>query len=338
MAGLLIAVGLLVLIIAHELGHFLAAKAFGVFVPEFGIGFPPKLVGKKFGETEYTVNALPLGGFVRIAGEDDDGEGSVPKERLLSTQHPWKRCVVIVAGVAVNAAVAWVLLSAVFAIGTPRVLVATAIEDGSPASASGMKANDLILGYESADAFASTAREHAGREFVFEVQRGGQTETVTAMPRQVSAEHPGALGVGLAEGGIERAAFWKAPWEGLKATWSLTVATVMGFIELFSRLVVGSVPSDVVGPVGIVTTAGQVSSIGVIYLVQMLAVISVNLAVLNLLPVPALDGGRLYLTVAEWVSGRKVPKWIEIRMNAVTFLLLIGLMLLLTARDVFRLF
>lgn len=338
MAGLLIAVGLIVLIIAHELGHFLAAKAFKLYVHEFGIGFPPRLAKFKKGETEYSLNALPLGGFVRIAGEDDDGDGAIPAKKLLSMQPAWKRAIVIAAGVTVNAVIAWVLLSGIFMIGTPRVLVATSVEENSPAAVAGVEANDLILGYDSSTAFATAARESAEKTFVFEVQRGANKETITSTPRMPSEENPGALGVSLIEGGIERVAVWQAPWEGLKATWSLTVATVMGFVDLISRLFTGNVPSDVVGPVGIVTTAGQVSTIGAIYLIQMLAVISINLAVLNLLPIPALDGGRLYLTLIEWATKKKIPRWIELRMNAVTFVLLIGLMLLLTARDVFRLF
>lgn len=338
MAGLLIALGLILLIIAHELGHFFAAKAFRLFVHEFGVGFPPRLWGKKVGDTEYSLNALPLGGFVRIAGEDDDGDGTVPKARLLSAQPPWKRAIVIVAGVAVNAALAWVLLTAVFAVGTPRVLVATGVEEESPAAVAGVQASDIILGYDSAASFAAAAREHAEQPFAFEVQRGATKESITSTPRVPSNEKPGALGVSLVEGGIDPVPAWKAPWEGLKATGALIVATVTGFIDLLARLFTGSVPSDVVGPVGIVTTAGQVSTIGTIYLVQMLAIISINLAVLNLLPIPALDGGRLYLTLVEWATKRKVPRWIEIRMNAATFILLIGLMLLLTARDVFRLF
>jgi len=338
MAGLLIAVGLVALIVTHELGHFVAAKAFRLFVHEFGLGFPPRLAGIKRGETEYTVNALPLGGFVRIAGEDDGSEEEVPRDRLLSTQPWWKRAVVISAGVAVNAAIAWLLLTAVFLIGTPHVVIISDVEQGSPADLAGVMSGDLVEGYASVDEFAARARESAGGEFAFSVLRGSEQVEVTAQPRQPSEEHPGALGVSLAEGGIDRAPFWRAPYDALKATWSLVVATVQGFASLIGRLVTGNVPSDVVGPVGIVTTAGQVGSIGWIYLVQMLAVISVNLAVLNLLPIPALDGGRLYLTLIEGATGWKMPKWIESRVNVVTFLALIGLMLLLTARDVFRLF
>lgn len=338
MAGLLIAVGLVLLIVAHEIGHFLAAKAYRLFVHEFGFGFPPRLWGRKVGETEYTVNALPLGGFVRIAGEDDDGDGKIPAERLLMNQSPWRRVVVIGAGVAVNAVLAWVLLSIVFAIGTPRVVVITAVEDGSPAAAAGIVANDLVLGYASTQAFAEAARSRAGATFSFDVRRGSEQVRVETAPRVPDDAHPGALGVSLVEGGIERSPLWRAPWDGLKAAASLAVATVAGFWDLVANLFRGTVPSDVVGPVGIVTTAGQVSSVGLVYLVQMLAVISVNLAVLNLLPVPALDGGKLYLTVVEAITGRKMPRWLEIRLTAVTFVLLIGLMLLLTARDVLRLF
>ncbi len=338
MSGLLIAVGLVVLIIAHELGHFLAAKAFKLFVPEFGIGFPPKLWGVKRGETEYSVNWLPIGGFVRIAGEDDDGDGAVPRHRLLSAQAPWKRAVVVAAGVAVNAVLAWILLSAVLAVGTPRVLIVTAVDKESPAAAAGLRGEEVIIGYPSASAFAEAARGSVGQPFSFEVQRDDERLTVQATPREPSPEHPGSLGVSLVEGGIDRVPLWRAPLEGAKATWELTRATVMSFADLIKRLVGGSVPSDVVGPVGIVTTAGQVGQIGPIYLVQMLAIISINLAVLNLLPIPALDGGRLYLSLVEMATGRKLPKWIEVRLNAITFILLIGLMLLLTARDVFRLF
>lgn len=337
MAGLLIAVGLVLLIVAHELGHFLAAKAFKLHVHEFGVGFPPRLFAKKRGDTEYSLNALPIGGFVRIAGEDEDSAG-VPPEKLLSAQPPWKRALVIVAGVAVNAALAWVLLTGIFMVGTPHVVVITEVEDGSPAAAAGIQPSDVILDYESAEEFATTARGAIGSTFTFDVQRGAEKVAVTVTPREVSPEQPGALGVGLTEGGIDATPFWKAPWEALKTTWDISVATVQGFAGLIARLFTGSVPADVVGPVGIVSTAGQVSGIGAIYLVQMLAVISVNLAILNLLPIPALDGGRLYLTLVEWVSGKKMPHWLEVRINAVTFLILITLMLLLTARDVLRLF
>lgn len=338
MAGLLIAIGLVVLIAAHEFGHFIAAKLFKLFVHEFGIGFPPKLWGKKVGETEYTLNALPLGGFVRIAGEDDEAESQIPRERLLSTQKPWKRAVVIAAGVAVNAVIAWVLLTAVFLTGTPRVVVISSVEEGSPAAVAGLQANDVVKGYDSSEEFATAARSAISENFSFEVSRGAETVAISTTPREPSADKPGALGVSLMEGGIDKVPFYLAPWEALKTTWSLTVSTVTGFGSLIGRLFTGNVPSDVVGPVGIVATAGQVSGIGSIYLVQMLAIISINLAVLNLLPIPALDGGRLYLTLIEWATKRKIPKWIELRINAVTFILLIGLMLLLTARDVFRLF
>lgn len=338
MAGLLIAVGLILLIIAHELGHFLAAKLFRLHVHEFGVGFPPRLFGWKKGETEYTVNALPLGGFVRIAGEDDEAEGVIPAEKLLSTQRPWKRALVIVAGVGTNAVIAWLLLTAVFLMGTPHVVVISDVDADSPAAAAGLISGDLVADYSSSDAFARDARDHVGRSFTFNVLRGSDTVEVTTVPRVPTEEKPGSLGVSLTEGGIDRTPAWKAPYEALKTTWSLTVSTVQSFASLIARLVTGNVPSDVVGPVGIVTTASQVGGIGWIYLVQMLAVISINLAVLNLLPIPALDGGRLYLTIIEWISGKKLPKWVEVRVNAVTFLGLIGLMLLLTARDVFRLF
>lgn len=338
MAGLLIAIGLVVLIVAHELGHFLAAKAFRLFVPEFGIGFPPRLWGKRYGETEYTVNALPIGGFVRIAGEDDEGDGSVAASRLLSKQKPWKRAIVIAAGVGVNVVLAWLLLSVVLAVGTPKVLVIAAVEKDSPAAAAGLKGNDVIVGYETAAAFAQAAREHVGQPFNVAVQRGSGQVELEAVPQEPSPEHPGALGVSLVEGGIERVPAWKAPIMGTVATWNLGRETVMGFVGLVQRLLSGSVPSDVVGPVGIVSTASQIGQVGAIYLVQMLALISINLAVLNLLPIPALDGGRLYLTLVEMATGKKLPKWLEGRLNALTFILLIGLMLLLTARDVFRLF
>jgi regulator of sigma E protease len=337
MSGIVIAVGLVVLIIAHELGHFLAAKAFKLFVHEFGIGFPPKLIGKKWGETEYTLNVLPIGGFVRIAGEDDE-EQNIPTNRLLSRQLPWRRALVIAAGVSVNFAVAWILFSSIYVVGTPHVVVIADVEQNSPAAQAGLQSGDIVRGYDKVDVFASKAKEAAGNTFTFEVQRAGDIVQIAATPRISTPEAPGALGVSLVEGGIDAVGFLRAPYEGLKTTWNMTVATVSGFIELLGRLFSGSVPQDVVGPVGIVSTAGQVGGIGVIYLIQMLAVISVNLAVLNLLPIPALDGGRLYLTIVEWISGKKLPKWIEVRINAITFLVLIALMVLLTARDVLRLF
>jgi regulator of sigma E protease len=319
--------GLALLILVHELGHFFAAKRCGIAVEEFGIGFPPRLFSVTSGETRYSVNALPLGGFVRLKGEMEDAG-----HRSFMSASRLRRAFVLVAGVCMNFVAGWLLLAGVFWIGIPPVVVVDRVFPASPAAFAGIQPGDVIRHYTKADDFISFINSRAGREVSFAVLRAGEEVHVRAIPRQKPPKGEGALGVVLQEGGVPASGFIGGLARGWEAALAGTAAIVRGLGGLFTM------PQDVVGPVGIFTIALGASKAGVAYALQLLGIISLNLAVLNLLPIPALDGGRLLFLAAEAVRGRQFPPKLEMRANAFGFLVLIFLILLVTFKDIANLF
>ncbi len=211
----IIVVGLSLLILGHEAGHFFAAKAFGLKVNEFGFGFPPRIAAWKKGETEYSVNWLPFGGFVKIGGERgefemyeaegqrDSGEGS----RLLYAQPAWKKSVIMLAGVFMNFILGWVFLSIVLMTGAPQALVITGIEPNSPASQAGIMANDIVKGFTTAQSFISFVNARKGMPTQFAVIRNNKEVDFTITPRTNTGPNEGALGVLLDETGQAREGF-----------------------------------------------------------------------------------------------------------------------------------
>ncbi len=341
-------VGLSLLILGHEAGHFFVAKLFGLKIDEFGFGFPPRVFAKKKGETEYSFNWLPFGGFVRIAGENDgmitkvESEGVVneaDKKRLFYFQSAWKKALVIVAGVTTNFIIGWFLLSAIFMIGTPRILVVGGVQKNSPAEQSGILAGDVLGGFVEAKVFIDFVNLHRGEPTAFTVVRGGKDLNFTITPRVKVGPNEGAIGVVLAEGGESRQGFFPAIWNGLKRSLQICGLTVVAFYDLIKNLALhGSLLEGVVGPVGIFSVAQEAGRIGFIYLVQLASLISLNLAVVNLIPFPALDGGRLFLIAIEKIKRSPVSWKTEAWVNTLGFALLLVLMALLTVRDIGRFF
>ncbi len=334
---LIVLVGISLLILIHELGHFLAARKFGITVEEFGFGFPPRLFAKKIGETLYSINLLPFGGFVRLFGENQwDATGSGEARASFFKQSAWKRSAVIVAGVAMNFILGWWLMSVIFMVGTPRVVMIAEVLADSPAATAGILAQDQIKGFGKASDFVALINQSRGKEINFSVLRNGQEIAITATPR-VSGE--GALGVAVVDAGIEKLSILAALWEGLRAAVSIVVGIVVAFANLLWGLVTqGRLLIDFVGPVGIFGVASQAGSMGFVYLIQLLALISLNLAVLNILPFPALDGGRFLFILIEKIKGSPLRPEFERSANAVGFLLLLLLVISVTIRDVVRLF
>lgn len=343
--ALIVFLGLVFLIFAHEAGHFFAAKFFGMKVDEFGFGFPPRIGAKKKGETEYSVNWLPFGGFVKIAGENDRVFGDISalealpgeeRRKFFFAQPAWRRGIVILAGVAMNFLIGWLLISAVFAIGTPSVaLFVNGVQDGSPAQAAGLQRGDTIEGFTKGDDFINFTNAHRGEEIKLQIVRGEEHLSFTLTPRKETKPGEGAIGVLLGEMGIEKEPPLRAFVSGLKATGDFALATLFAFYELFKNLLLhGSILEGIMGPVGIFGVAQDAGSAGFIYLIQLLALISVNLAVINLIPFPALDGGRFVLILVEKVKGSPLPKKFEAYANGIGFVLLILLMVVITARDI----
>jgi regulator of sigma E protease len=351
----IIVIGVLVLV--HEFGHFVFAKRAGMRVEEFGFGFPPRLISWKKGETIYSINAIPFGGFVKIMGEDGDIRGPRSFASATFTQ----RMLVILAGVVMNLLLAVVLLVIVNSLGMRIGLVEgqtgsardvkvqiVSVADQSPASMAGLQPLDAVQGYKddgtvvpvhSTKDIQDAVTSHLGRPLTFEIERGNSTIEKTVTPRANPPEGQGALGVSLALTGEVSYPWYEAIWRGISDAAFLTIATVQGYYSLLKTLFVhGRLIADVSGPIGIATLTGQAARVGINYLLQFVAMISINLAVLNIIPFPALDGGRALLLIIEKIKGSPVRKEIEGWINAAGFYLLIVLMLYITYKDVAKFF
>jgi len=347
MTVVLVIVALSVLILIHELGHFLTARLFKVRVEEFGIGFPPKLFSRKKGETEYSVNALPFGGFVRIFGENEsEKEGEMPADSF-PAQPAWKRALILAAGVVTHIVLGWIILSVVLSVGVPFHPVIVGTAENSPA-AEVLESGDIVLKVSSGDASAEGMRleefigfvdDRKGEEIVLDVQRDGDEMSFALTPRVDPPEGEGALGVELSEMGADPVSFPGSLWEGARQTWSILEAVVMSFVFLLTNVFTHpEVLEGVSGPVGIVSVASQASQLNFMYFLQLMAIIALNLVILNLIPFPALDGGRLLMILVEKIKGSPVSTKVQMAVNGVGFLLLILLMVVVTVQDIGRMF
>lgn len=362
MTILLFIIVLLVLIVVHELGHFFAAKAFGMRVDEFGVGYPPRAWGMKRGETEYTVNWLPFGGFVKIFGED--GVNGAPEPRSFVAKPKLQQALVLVAGIAMNLVLAYLLLTITLGLGMPRALTeeetlmapdaalgVSNVLAGSPADDAGVKPGDIITSIstkeatietKSAEAFTAFVAGSEGREVTLAITRGTGHLTLTAVPEDgVIAADPSraALGVGVAAFGTVSVPWYMAPLEGLTFTWELTKTTAVGLIHFFGGLFTFTADlSQVSGPIGIAGAVGDAGESGIVPLMTLMALISINLALINLLPFPALDGGRLLFVIIEAITRKRIPAQLSGALNFAGFALLILLMVVITASDVLKLF
>lgn len=333
----------LILVVSHELGHFSMSKFFGVRVDEFGVGIPPRIFGIKKGETLYSLNLLPLGGFVKIFGEEQD----IEDPRSFSAKGFWQKTLIVAAGVIANIIVAFLLFSFIAWFGTPVFHVRLGeIVESSPAMQAGLKTGDLIVRVDGNEQPARTAEEfriyideHRGAAVDLSVMRGGEEKIISVVPRVSPPEGQGPLGVSLEfiETGIQKAPWYKAPLEGLRLTLDGLSQVIYGLVyffgELFSK---GQTPGEVVGPVGIAVIAKDTFQAGLRYFVTLLAFLSLNLAVINVLPIPALDGGRILFFVIEKIIRRPIPTHIANMIHSIFFLLLIGFLLWVSYSDIAR--
>jgi regulator of sigma E protease len=352
----LLVISLLVLV--HEFGHFFAAKKSGMKVEEFGIGFPPRLVSVKRGGTLYSFNLIPFGGFVRIFGEDGEHRNA-PGSFGHGTF--WQKMAVVVGGVFMNVVLAAVLLMLGNFLGLRVGLFDAAdaaraqdvriqilqVAPQSPAEASGLRALDQIVGFreggriltvDSPEAVQAYANGHAGTAVMMVVRRGADDVDVPLTLRQ-AAPGQGPIGISLAMTGTIRYPWYESIWRGVANAGILFWATLVGYWQLLSGIFVdGRMASEVSGPIGIATLTGQAARVGFNYLIQFVAMISVNLAVLNILPFPALDGGRAVLVAAEKLRGKALSEQVERTINAAGFIVLIALMIAVTVKDLIRVF
>lgn len=375
------------LILVHELGHFFAAKKLGVAVEEFGLGLPPRakklftwkgtkftlgwlIPGRGFASaeikgvdrpvnqtaTEFTLNWLPFGGFVRMRGEDADPESpssfglqpsSLEANGFFYAQKPWKRAVILLAGVTMNLIFGIAAFTIVYSfLGIPTEtdkVIVQGIAPNSPAAAAGFKENDVIVGFSTAKEFIELVNQNRGQEIYFSLTRSGSELEVSVVPRPAdqTPEGEGALGVAISNLEFIHYPWWKMPFlaavTGIKEALGWSVNIVAGLGSMLSQLALhGRLPKDVAGPVGIAYIAGNVARQGWLALVQFAGILSVNLAVVNILPIPALDGGRLLFLGIEKLRGRPVEAKKERWAHLIGYAVLISLILLATIQDILR--
>ena len=381
-----------VLIFVHELGHFVVARRNGIRADEFGFGFPPRIFGiqrysnkdgknkkwriifgkrdgdndneardrKEIRENEcekgtiYSLNWIPLGGFVRIKGED--GEGKNEPDSFMS-KSAWIRIKVLAAGVTMNFILAWFLIAIVMVLGIPEAKNSEIISEGSkiqisgiskdsPAEKMGLKIGDEILltqpeyKIEELEDIKNYINERKGQEIILKIKRGKEFLELSGFPRVELIENQGALGIAYAQIEMKKYPVHIAVWESFKSVFELIWMMLSALYLIIKNLILGNgnVGMEVAGPVGIVILTSQVASLGIIYVLQFVAILSINLGLINILPIPALDGGRIWFILIEKIKGSPVSQKIEQTFHLVFFALLIFLMLFITYKDILNFF
>lgn len=345
---------LALLVIIHEFGHYYAAKKSGVLVEEFGFGFPPRIWGKKIGETLYSINALPIGGFVKVYGEEyyeeDHHVDPKLKDRAFVNKKHWQKVLIIVAGVFMNFMLGWVIISFLFTQGVPvpsdKVLVEQ-VQQNSPAAKAGLKAQDQIIELR-ADGQAiklnqsqdliNLTQKYGDREVTLTILRNNKPTQVKLTPRKNPPKGEGSMGVVLNSFSIKKYTWYEAPFYGLKEAANMTKMIATELLKTLGRFITFQKTNvEVAGPIGIAQFTGKAISYGPTAVLELIALLSLNLAVINILPFPALDGGRLVFILYEWVTGKRVNKNFERYMNLGGMILLLSLSALITINDIVKL-
>jgi regulator of sigma E protease len=355
---------LAIIVLVHELGHFIVAKKSGVKVEEFGVGLPPRAWGKKIGETIYSVNWIPLGGFVRMLGEDISDETKIStadKPRSFSDKPRWIQALILVAGISFNLIFAWLIISLGFAIGMPAPVgasvfgqtqnVQTVITDvvpKSPADTAGLVAGDTVISAEVGGQTIANPTSENISEAISKSQKGDVTisykqgdsaaKTVTITPSTSIVPGERLIGISMNSLGTLKLSPPLALLEGAHTTYLLIISTAQGLAQfLWQAVTFKANLSEVSGPIGIASVVGQATRLGFVYLLSLIALISINLALINLVPFPALDGGHLLFVAIEAVTRRQIPPKVASTLNTIGFFLLLALMLLISVHDVFNL-
>src|SRR3989344_2810789 len=340
-----------VLVVVHEFGHFIVAKRAGMKVEEFGFGFPPRLFGIKKGETTYSINWIPFGGFVKIYGEEGEHRN---EPRSFSSKPTGVRLKVIIAGVTMNFLLAVFVLvlgnyigirvgigdetDGISAAARDKKIQILRVVEGSPAHGADLKIFDEIIGFSTAQEVRDYIAANAGKEVKLTIRRDSQVE-VKEISLSAKDEGDGLLGIVPARTGLLSYPWYEAIWRGTTDAVFLTGQTAVGYYQLFKTLLLkGELIAGVSGPIGIASITGQAAAVGFRFLLQFVALISVNLAILNIIPFPALDGGRALMLIVEKFKGSPVNQKVEAVINSVGFALLILLMIYATIKDVGRLF
>lgn len=339
---------LAVLIFVHELGHFLVARACGIRVDEFALGFGPQLWSTQRGETKYALNLIPFGGYVKIFGENPDGDSITGPDSARSFVHKpkWQQVIVLAAGVFFNFIFAWVLIAIAFTAGVPASLESypnyadrmtekriaiTYVEPKSPAEIAGIKAGDTITEFKTVEEVQNAINVSGGKGVLI----GGKT----VIAKEGIVEGKYAIGISMDNVGMLHLPVHLALFEAARYSLHMMKEITLGLGDLIGGLFKGtSGLSSVTGPIGIAGLVSDAATLGFTYLMMFTALISINLGVLNLVPFPALDGGRILFVIIEAIIRRPIKPTIANTVNAVGFSLLILLMIVVTYKDIVRIF
>src|SRR3989338_4792876 len=341
-----------ILVLIHELGHFITAKKNNVFVEEFGFGLPPRLFGIKIGETIYSINWLPFGGFVKVYGEEaaELGESidkNIKTDRAFVNKKPLVKLAILVAGVFFNFLLGWVIISYLFTQGvsipTGKIKVES-VTKGSPAQLANIETGDIINSLEAeekiyqlenVDELVVQTQKFAGKKITLSIERNSQILNRQLVPRRDPPKGEGALGITISSSTTKKYSWFEAPFLGLVESVKLTGLMIRELaLTLYRVVTLQQTKVDVAGPVGIYFISKDAAEQGMRSLLQLLGLLSLNLAVINILPFPALDGGRVAMVLYEWGSGKKVNPEFERKLNIAGFAFLISLILLVTINDI----
>ncbi|MDD4937772.1 MAG: M50 family metallopeptidase [Candidatus Shapirobacteria bacterium] len=339
-------VALSVLVLVHEWGHFIAARKTGVKVEEFGLGLPPRMIGKKIKGTIYSLNWLPIGGFCKLYGEDGDGKGG----EAFNYKKPWQKMIIVLGGVIMNLVLAIVVFSVVYAIlGVPREtdkVKIVEIAQNSPAEMAGLKEGDWVSEVEGVkisnpNQLTEEVAKYKGQVIDLKIYQADQVEReVTIEVRENPPEGEGSMGVA-----ISNTEMVKVPWyrfyegigAGFKEAYYWGKIITVGVFEMIGKLFTGQVPKDVSGPIGMYEATSAINkNQGILAVIHFFGIVSVNLAIVNILPFPALDGGRIIFVLYEMITRKKANQKVEAVVNNLGMLILLALIVLITVGDVGR--
>ncbi len=349
-----------ILVLVHELGHFLVARFVGVNVEEFGLGLPPRVIGKKIKGTMYSFNWLPIGGFVKLSGEDDEESkqktiSGEQKKKFFWARTKKERAAILLAGVAMNFFLAVGITAYLLTQGVMEPAGNVHIEriiDGSPAQAAGLNVGDIVKSIRCKDANTSCGEQaiavprglisftqaHKGEVVVLVVDRGQQELSLSLTPRKEYPQGQGPMGVAISDLEKKTYSIGSAPVKAIEINVSRAWDMLVSFGVLIWRLVtLQPLQADVAGPIGIAQVTGQAVKYGLSAILEFMSVLSLNLAVLNVLPIPALDGGRLAFVFFEKILGRRIKPAFEKSTHQVGMIILFALILLVSINDILRL-
>ncbi len=338
-----------ILVLVHEFGHFITARILGVSVEEFGVGFPPRAFGKIFGKTLYSINWIPLGGFVKLKGEQ--GESKNDSDSFAS-KSVWKRLVIVVAGVVMNFLFAVVILTVGFSVGIPQPIrdvqqggkvqdekiIITSIFPKSPAGEAGIKTGDILEtvdgeAVKDTEKFQSYVKERKGQKISLGVLRGKENIAFSLSPQEIPQAKYIGIGIAFEHVGTISYPVHIAFVEAVRLSFSLCGQ----ILHLIGSAIRHVTVSAFMGPVGVAASTGAIAKLGFSYLITLVVQLSLGLAMFNILPFPALDGGRALFIIVEKIRRKPIPQEIENMFHAAGFFLLIALVLLVTVQDIRRL-